>query len=147
MVYNLAKWNGSVMSVCGTPNDYVTSLGVYNNELYAGGNFSNVGGATAYFIAKYNGTSWSSVGSVAWSGVSPVFAFSTFNTDLIVGGFMYSANYIADWNGSTWTGLSSGTNNIVYALSVYNNELYAAGTFTTAGGASANRIANRIADC
>ncbi|MGA2669654.1 MAG: hypothetical protein ABSF32_12195, partial [Ignavibacteria bacterium] len=41
----------------------------------------------------------------------------------------------------SWVTLGSGTNNIVYAMTVYNNQLVAAGNFTTAGGNTANYIA------
>lgn len=141
MVYNLTKWNGSTFSVCGMPSDYVTSLGVFNNELYAGGNFSTIGGITSWYIAKYNGTNWTSVGGVIWTGTPLVYAFSPYNSSMVVGGSFYSVNYVSKWNGSTWSGLGGGTNNIVYALFTFNNELYAGGTFTNAGGTAANRIA------
>src|SRR3990172_3128935 len=40
-----------------------------------------------------------------------------------------------------WTALGAGTNAQIRALTIYNNELIAAGDFTTAGGLTANRIA------
>jgi len=61
-----------------------------------------------------------------------------------------AANSIAKWDGSTWSALGGGVtggvaNGGVYALTVYDDgsgpALYAGGDFTTAGGASANRIA------
>jgi hypothetical protein len=50
-----------------------------------------------------------------------------------------AANSIAMWDGTTWQPLGSGLVGdpqyaAVYSLAVYNNELYAGGTFTTAGG-------------
>src|SRR5207237_8615636 len=41
---------------------------------------------------------------------------------------------IAKWDGSSWTALGSGVNYAVYALAVSGSDLYAGGTFTTAGG-------------
>ncbi len=48
---------------------------------------------------------------------------------------------IATFNGSTWQSLGSGITGSVYALTVHNNELVAAGYFTSAGGVPANNIA------
>jgi hypothetical protein len=51
-------------------------------------------------------------------------------------------NNIAKWNGSTWSALSVGMNDTVQALIVDGNgNLYAGGSFTTAGGVAANYIA------
>ena len=44
------------------------------------------------------------------------------------------ANYIAKWNGRSWSALGSGVNNTVYALAVSGSGLYAGGRFTAAGG-------------
>ncbi len=52
-----------------------------------------------------------------------------------------TARYIAQWDGSTWSGLDTGMNDWVYALAANGTELYAGGYFTTAGGVSANNIA------
>ena len=45
-----------------------------------------------------------------------------------------TVNYIAQWNGSSWSPLGSGLNNGVNALAVSGGTLYAGGQFTTAGG-------------
>ncbi|MGB8217548.1 MAG: SdrD B-like domain-containing protein [Candidatus Methanoperedens sp.] len=44
-------------------------------------------------------------------------------------------------NGKAWSPLGTGTNGEVWALAVIGTDLYAGGTFTTAGGVSANHIA------
>lgn len=55
--------------------------------------------------------------------------------------------YAARWNGTSWSGLSSGLNGEVRALAVHDDglgsgpALYAAGEFTVAGGVAASRIA------
>ena len=48
---------------------------------------------------------------------------------------------VAQWNGSSWSPLSSGMNGDVYALTVVDGTLYAGGGFTTAGVTSASSIA------
>src|SRR5207249_3604618 len=52
-----------------------------------------------------------------------------------------NANYTAKWNGSSWTALGSGLNDLVYALALSGSDLYAGGTFTTAGGKASGYIA------
>src|SRR5947209_1828210 len=56
-----------------------------------------------------------------------------------------AANYIAKWNGSSWSALGSGMGGqscpYVGALAVSGTDLYAGGNFETAGGTAANSIA------
>lgn len=61
-----------------------------------------------------------------------------------------AASKIAKWNGSGWSLLGSGLNNMVQAVAVYDlvydgvyhsTNVYAGGTFTAAGGSAANRVA------
>ncbi len=65
---------------------------------------------------------------------------------LVIGGSFTQAggvpvNNIAAWDGASWRALGTGTNGSVFALSVFNNELYAGGTFTAVNGSAASRIA------
>jgi hypothetical protein len=43
------------------------------------------------------------------------------------------ANYIAQWNGNSWSALGSGLNGQVNALAVSGNDLFVGGGFTVAG--------------
>jgi hypothetical protein len=52
-----------------------------------------------------------------------------------------AANYIAAWNGSTWSVLGTGMDSDVDALAASGTSLYAGGDFGTAGGVTANYIA------
>jgi trimeric autotransporter adhesin len=59
------------------------------------------------------------------------------------------ANYIARWDGSSWSSVGGGMDGSVHALAVLKNDsrgatgvgLYAGGWFTTAGGVKANAVA------
>src|SRR5262249_23542673 len=122
-------------------NSWVNALAVSGSNLYAGGAFTNAGGTAANYIAKWDGSNWSPLGS----GVSgEVWALAVSGTDIYAGGYFTdaggaAANYIAKWNGSTWTTLGGGVagrdniyhSPVVYALAVSDNDLYAGGIFTT----------------
>jgi len=57
------------------------------------------------------------------------------------GSFTTPGNNIAQWNGSNWDTLSSGTNNSVYAIGMYKDTVYIGGYFSKAGGHSAGCLA------
>jgi hypothetical protein len=68
-----------------------------------------------------------------------VHALAVSGSDLYVGGeFNYAGgadvSYIARWNGKNWSALGSGMNYSVNLLAATDDELFAAGVFTTAGG-------------
>jgi hypothetical protein len=75
------------------------------------------------------------VGALAWDGKN-LYAGGGFTTAGVC-----PANYIAKWDGTTWSSLETGMNDFVAALAWDRTNLYAGGNFTTAGGISANRIA------
>jgi cortical protein marker for cell polarity/centrosomal CEP192-like protein len=52
-----------------------------------------------------------------------------------------SANNVAKWNGTVWSALGSGMNNVVLALSLNGTDVYAGGYFTQAGDTLASHIA------
>src|SRR5207244_2405835 len=114
-------------------------------------NFKTAGGSAANYIAKWNGSSWSALGS----GMdSSVLTLAVSGSDLYAGGWFTAAggntvNYVARWNGGSWSALASvmydmvfaGMDGGVHALAVSGSDLYVGGTFTTAGGNSANSVA------
>jgi hypothetical protein len=78
----------------------------------------------------------------------PVNAIAVSGSDVYVGGSFTttgstSAFRIAKWDGSAWSALGSGLNDVVYAIAVAPNgtDVYVGGAFTLAGGISAVRIA------
>jgi hypothetical protein len=118
-------------------------VAVSGSDLYAAGGFTTAGGNPANYIAKWNGSSWSALGS----GIGPyVSALAVSGSDLYAGGAFTTAGgvlatNIAKWNGSNWSALGSGMDRPVLALAVSGSDLYAGGYFTTAGAASAINIA------
>ncbi|MCD6116738.1 hypothetical protein J7K93_06975 [bacterium] len=145
-VSNLAKWDGSSWSDVGSgTNDYIYSLSIYNGNLVAGGQFSQVGsGKSIKFLAEWDGSSWSALGS----GIdSSVYTIAVKEDTLFAGGIFKEAGednniqYIAKWDGSGWFKVGKGVNSAVSSLSASGSYLYAAGSFTTAGGSPAKDIA------
>jgi hypothetical protein len=115
----------------------VKSLIVYNNELYAAGEFSSPGNN----IAKWNGTSWQALGPGTDGEVN---ALMIFNNELAVGGDFQkaggsNASNIAKWNGSTWgtygTGVGTGSGgDRVNAVTVFSGMLVVGGRFDIGSG-------------
>jgi trimeric autotransporter adhesin len=124
---------------------FVNVLGTFQGDLIVGGSFLDAGGVAVQNIARWDGESWSALGS-GLAGF-PI-AMTVYDGELIVAGTFGSAggvtvNNIARWNGASWQplGTPAGTNAPVFGLSVYDGELVAAGSFTSAGGVPASRIA------
>ncbi len=160
IVNRVAKWDGNAWLPLGTgTNGDVWSFEVFDDgngpALYVGGLFSSAGGIAANNIAKWDGTSWSALGNGTSSIVRAMTVFDTglgAGPALFVGGAFATAggvqvNGIARWNGTSWSKLDVGMNDVVLSLAVYSGgaggtaALYAGGGFTTAGGEPANRIA------
>jgi hypothetical protein len=106
------------------------SLVIFHDELYVGGS----GG-----VRRWTGSTWELPGGVMLFGVTQ--AMTVWNDRLVVGGYHYSWNHIAQWNGSAWTTVGTGVNDGIEDLTVYEGDLIAGGWFTAAGGGPASSIA------
>jgi chitodextrinase len=87
------------------------------------------------------GLSWGSTDNI--NGVT---CTCVYGSDVYIGGYFtsvdgVSANRIAKWNGSSWSAVGSGLNNIPYSMVVADGVLYVSGTFTNAGGVAVNYVA------
>jgi hypothetical protein len=151
----VAVWNGSVWAqlgtgvahTWGTPTVYALSA-LANGDLVAGGWFESAGGTPVANIARWNGFTWSPLGSGVGTTFSGVAALKTLpNGDLVAaGGFTtaggVAANNIARWNGASWSALGLGTNAANTCLATMpNGDLVVGGVFASAGGVVANRLA------
>jgi len=142
---NIMFWDGVNLQECNNCNNgngQINCVASYKGDLYVGGTFTQMGGVSAQRIAKWNGTTWSSVGGGITSGFMPnVSQMSIYNNELIVVGDMsqvggnLSVSDIARWDGTNWSKLKEGVNFPPEALVVdsINNLLYVGGQFTTAG--------------
>ena len=114
-----------------------------SGNVYVGGNFSFIGTVAANYIAKWNGSTWSALGS----GMNVVVqALAVSGTNLYAGGSFtraggVAANYVAKWDGTAWSALGEGVDSDVWLLAASATDVYAGGYFTSAGGVAATNIA------
>ncbi len=154
---SIARWDGSSWSDLGNGLDgEVRALAVHDDgsgpALYAGGLFTaSPGSVSVNRIARWDGTSWTALGSGMNGGVHALathddgsgLALYAAGVFTVAGG--NGASRIARWDGSTWSGLGIGLAGSASALAVFDDgsgvELYVGGSFTAAGGVAASRIA------
>lgn len=112
-VTGIARWNGTKWedlgggfsgSILGGPSImYPHQMLVHNNELYVVGNFRYAGGVEVNGVAKWDGSSWSALGS---GFNSTVYGIGTYNNEIWAGGDFTmagteSVNRVAKWNGTS----------------------------------------------
>lgn len=135
-------------------NGQIRALAVHAlNNLYIGGDFTAINGATFNRIARLNftnpnytynpiivGTTNGIDSNPAQQSISSVFCFLLNGAILYVGGSFttingISHNRITSYNitTNTWSTLGTGLNNTVRCLALYKNRIYAGGDFTNSG--------------
>jgi HYR domain-containing protein len=151
----VARLDGASWTVIGRPDGAVFTLAVFDDgsgpALHAGGEFTSFGGVAAAHVAKWDGTSWSSLGAGTNALVKTLQPLDIgTGLRLYAGGSFTSAggasaNRIARWNGASWEAVGTGMNNDVETLEVFDDgtglALHAGGAFTSAGGVPASRLA------
>ncbi|MBK8099359.1 MAG: hypothetical protein IPK26_19795, partial [Planctomycetes bacterium] len=150
-IVGIARWNGTAWVPVGGPvtfnSDGVMTLRVASdNTLWAGGEFSAVGGVAASGVARWNGTNWQALGSGLPGGMA--WAMTEWQGRMVVaGGFDLGNNVagIAAWNGSAFVSIGSGGNHglngVGLSLHPTATHLYVGGDFTLAGGVPTRAIA------
>lgn len=134
----IARWDGTNWNSVGTGADngvsggsdpFVRVLAVHNGELYVGGSFTAVGSMNASNIARWDGTSWNSVGTGSDNGVDNIVsAFAGYNSGFYIGGFFtqagsVNASRIARWNGMSCSSIGSSTKHKGFACIGYSHKL------------------------
>ncbi len=144
---SMARWDGRSFKPVGAgvtgPNSTtdvldleVADLGA-GPRLYAGGDFTMNGDASARRLAEWNGRSWTALGNGLNAVVHSLAAFDDGTGPALYagGGFTIagdgSALRVARWNGTSWSAVGSGFSTGVYALRVFDDgtgtALFAAG--------------------
>ena len=136
---SIAKFDGTSWSPLGSGLTGTTSVfasgvmcmmacnGSPGPGLYVGGYFTTAGATAVNGIARWNGTSWSALGSgvagPSLTNVVQALALHDSGSGLelyAAGGFTsaggVAANRIARWNGTSWTALGAGVNAMVTGL-------------------------------
>ncbi len=150
---NLARWDGSQWATVGNDDfdvasyDSINTLASMNDELYVGGDFNQVNGQVFNNLARWNGTTWASVGN----GVQGDSYGVAVKHLLVVNNQLYSfgkfdlagavpANNVAKWDGSNWSALGNGVllassfdDGITSAAVVSDGSMYVGGSFSSAG--------------
>ena len=115
------------------------TISVYNSNVYAGGDFINVGGDTnKKYIARWDGATWRALSTGTNTTVLAIYAKD--NSNVYVGGRFTLAGgkgvtYIARWDGTTWQAMGTGLNSFAFAISAYDNSnIYVGGDFDSLGG-------------
>ncbi len=160
-VARVAKWNGETWSPLGA-DQYDRLFGVEVFDDGAGPALYTCGEnlfARGDSLRRWNGAAWIPLGANGPEARSKLQSMTVFDDGggpaLYVAGVFNSvgggvANSIARWDGAAWstlgTGLTSdGSRGIVYELAVHDDgtgpALFAAGTFTHAGGVPASNVA------
>lgn len=147
---NIARWDGASWSALGSGVDnMVMALAWAGNQLYAGGYFEMAGGNPASRLAAWDGGAWSEFNGGAGDAVTSI---APFGLGIAIAGWFttvgpvtqtVNARSVARWSGSDWSAPGGGIAppGWAKALAAAGGNLYAAGTFTTAGGIPANHVA------
>lgn len=141
--YDVATSNWKPIGTAGLNQGVNAFAFAPNGDLYIGGAFTDVFGASANTytrICKWNGSSFSAVGSsgdlnsnildMAFGATGHLYVGGQFTN----AGGIADADYIAKWNGNRWESLGSGLNANAHKIVVNSGKVYVGGTFTTAGG-------------
>lgn len=146
----IAKWDGnSWVNVGGGIDGLVLDFYIYNDELYVSGLFDTVGTIAVNGLAKWNDTTWSDVHAIpnyTLSSQNKVYCSIMFQGELYVGGNFSGngGNEIVKWDGVSWQTVGGGFQGgfaSVLDMTIYNNDLYVAGSFTKPAGNPADAIA------
>jgi hypothetical protein len=149
------QWSGLGGGVGGSGSwweEWVGAIAISGGNIYAGGVFEMAGVTQVNHIAKWDGASWSSLGTglEGQENNTSVHAITVAGTDIYVGGRFNvaggePANSIARWDGENWSAMGAGMGGPYYpdvnTIAVIGTNVYAGGAFTTADGDPANAIA------
>tara|TARA_R110002095_G_C4166300_1_gene231376 strand:- start:270 stop:845 length:576 start_codon:yes stop_codon:yes gene_type:complete len=126
--------------------------------LYVGGRFDIAGGtAVSRNVAKWDGSSWSSMGDGFDGDVQELIVFNDGSGDALyaLGNFSNSGPNVADgvakWNGTKWEGVTTAVDGSIFTGIVYDtgegNSLIIGGGFSNIDGVASNRVVALVAGC
>jgi hypothetical protein len=128
--HSIARWNGSEWHTVGESiqgvDVWINDMEVYEDELYVAGYFYQTYGNPSSGILKWDGVSWSGIGSGVEFG-SQVSDLQVFDGHLYACGNFTTmsgmpAESIAKWDGQQWCGIGSFGG--IRQMAVFQNELH-----------------------
>ncbi len=137
----IGRWNGSSWSPMGSGTSALVTgvLALTGGDVLAIGAFTSAGGTSVQRVARWNGAGWSALGSGIGS-VPTGAAVELPNGSLMIG--LLGTPGVRRWDGTAWSTLGTGFDSSVAAIAVApNGDLIVGGSFLTAPGVAANRIA------
>lgn len=145
----IVRWDGRAWRDLGQASFEVSALAILNGQLYAAGDFNQIGASNVRDLARYDGTRWLQVGS----GVGPqrdlgfggelsdgrFYSLAVVGNTLYVGGDFnlidgVSANNIAAWNGTSFSPLGQGVRAIDFQGDPSDSESASVRVIEPAGG-------------
>lgn len=137
-VWSGTQWD-EIGSLAGSGSQY--GIQAYGSDLYITGNMELITPppetVSVGKLAKYSSGTWSAVGSFNSTGN----CLTVWDSKLIIGGaFTNVGPAVAQYNGTSVTGMGAGFNSTVYRLGKYGSLLVAVGFFTASGSTSINRV-------
>lgn len=144
---SVERWNGTFWNFLGGAFGNIYALGEHAGALIAAGAYGQIATVQAAGIASYNGA-WSALGS--GSGANGIVeCIGAWNGMTIVGGSFGRiggvSSSIAAWDGSAFQPLGSGIppsfGTGVNAVVEFQGDLVVGGSFSSAGGVPANKVA------
>ncbi|HUU97582.1 MAG TPA: hypothetical protein VM487_17745 [Phycisphaerae bacterium] len=141
----IARWDGATWSPLGEGlsgvDNSVEALAIYDDgtgpALYAGGYFTRAGVLEVNGIARWDGSTWSALGSGVDGGVWTLMVFDDGNGPALYAGGDFqeaggvAADYIARWDGNAWSAVGGGVSSAVAEFAVFDD---GAGPGLFAGG-------------
>ena len=148
---NVLRWTGSSWSVVG--NDFnldVNAIAGGDGELYAGGSFTDVGGAPMNQIARLSGNTWVDAGSTSESAL--ILGMAICSHGVYAGGVTnltdeVDMNNLIRYDGTRWRNVGEGVGDPEYGVQVVNavvrsdGQTYIGGRFDQVGGVRSMHVA------
>jgi trimeric autotransporter adhesin len=153
-------WIGLGAALNNGMNSNVNAIVTSGTNVYAAGRFTLASGVVANRIAKWNGTTWSPLGTGLGGNVSvSIGSLAMVANYLVAAGSNFTnagpntVNVIAAWDGAQWTAMGQGLKRPgasataagsvgLNGLAADGNDLYVAGIFEQAGNSTSFNIAH-----
>lgn len=139
-VTRVSKFNGATWT--DLPGAYnhngnqgqIYTLGIYNDQLVAGGLFDEVDGNAVKNVARFNGSNWESINMSSTGLYDKVYKLLVYNNHLYAGGIFFDPFYttLQKYDGSNWSIYQMNIDvNLwdIQDLMIYNDELFVSGVF------------------